>query len=161
MDQVPSEILPEVLKHTKTLELGRMMQVSRGLNHLLETNPFLWRIVDLDKPTSKRSAFEIIDTFAHRSNHTHTLTIIKVRDSLSHMDQVKLLPLLKASKATLRRIDLDFHIRLKDERSGMEETSIRFFHSFSSIEGLNSSPIDYPEAEEQIPGLLTMQYARR
>lgn len=148
MEQIPSETISIILRYSPTLDLGRMMRVSRQFNQVLMNTPSLWRVVDLEEGTPKKNGLEIISVFASRSQNT--LEIISNPEPLEPRESTKLFGTLERSKATLRVVQIDPDLYPEEF-----ELVVKALISFPRIETLNITDNGFVMADGPCPGKLT------
>lgn len=153
MEALVPEIISNILGYSPTLDLGRMMRVSRQFNQVLTDSVFLWRDVEIEdeEPISKKNALETIQAFASRSQHT--LQTVWYPTSLNLEEFGKIFSILEKSKSTLRQICIHPEVPREDLNA-----ITSFLISFPNIEELRLSEekINVPVQLESVPGKLSV-----
>lgn len=144
-----------------------MLRVSQDFNQILISTPSLWRVVELEKGTWDR-ILQVINLFACRSKNT--LEIIKTPETIDEDTSDQFLSLISKSASTLRRVEIgcqsfqsDYYSSCADQNRRYDSIS-NFLMTLPKIERLNLTQVNFfdmtrsnvPEAEAQIPGILTV-----
>lgn len=149
MEQIPSETISIIFGYSPSLDLGRLMGVSRQFNQILTSTPSLWRVVDLEEGRTKKNGLEIISLFASRSQNTLEVIIYPEVPDVGELPD--LLRLLERSEATLRVIQIDPDLSPEEF-----ELVVKALVSFPRLETLNITRNEFMMAHRPCPGKLTV-----
>lgn len=143
LGEAPPEILSRVFKELRTRDMGRMLRVSQDFNHILTTNPTLWRVVDLERNGRGGNEINTIKVFASRSRNT--LEVVRALSLELWKDEEKgkeFYSLLEPSRSTLRQLIVD----------SVGSTFLKLVSSFPNLQHLEFGGGRFPSSvEDHLP----------
>lgn len=153
MHRLPTNVLARIFSHLPTLDLGRIASVSRSWNLLLSNSPKLWVHVEVADGVSSQKALGIIKIISDRSQCA--LQTVSFPDHLEDFEVSEVLRILGPSRATLRKIVLDFSSTALTMQSHSQASPLSFFMTCPSLEELYLDGESTFSRAETSPGILT------